>query len=208
MSYPIEISEKLKPLIEAMHKGLYYNSSDEELMKVQTLCLERLYAFNATKPNEPKLREQRLRELLAEMGENCYVEPPLHANWGCHTHFGNNVYANFNLTLTDDTHIYIDDNVMIAPNVVLATAAHPLDPEGRKLFLQKNAPIHICKNVWIGAGVIVLPGVTIGENTTVGAGSLVTKDIPPNVLAYGSPCRVIRPLTEADKAWRENTYGI
>ena len=96
MSYPIEISEKLKPLIEAMHKGLYYNSSDEELMKVQTLCLERLYAFNATKPNEPKLREQRLRELLAEMGENCYVEPPLHANWGCHTHFGNNVYANFN----------------------------------------------------------------------------------------------------------------
>ena len=97
---------------------------------------------------------------------------------------------------------------MIGPNVTLVTAEHPLDPEGRKLYLQKNEPVHICKNVWIGAGVIVFPGVTIGENTTIGAGSLVTKDIPANVLAYGSPCRVVRPLTEEDKARRKNVYGI
>lgn len=208
MPYPLEPPARLLPVIKAMHEGKYYDPGDPDLMKIQTLCLERVASYNETRPTEPEEREKRLRALLGGMGEKCYIEPPLHANWGCHTFLGRNVYANFNLTLTDDTHIYIDDNVMIAPNVVLATAAHPLDPEGRKLFLQKNAPIHICKNVWIGAGVIVLPGVTIGENTTIGAGSLVTKDIPANVLAYGSPCRVIRPLTEADKAWRENVYGI
>ena len=175
-----------------MEAGLLYDPGVEELLSVQSPLGEKLRDFNDLRPLQFEEQQRLMKEMFAECGENVFIQRPLYANWGgSHVHMGSNIYANFNLTLTDDTHIYIDDNVMIAPNVVLATAAHPLDPEGRKLFLQKNAPIHICKNVWIGAGVIVLPGVTIGESTTI-----------------GSPCRVIRPLTEADKAWRENTYGI
>ena len=139
--------------------------------------------------------------LLAEVGENCYVEPPLHANWGCHTHFGNNVYANFNLTLVDDTDIYVGDSVMFGPNVVLATAGHPVDPELRRRVAQFNLPIHIGDNVWIGAGAVILPCVRIGNNSVIGAGSVVTKDIPPDVVAFGNPCRVHRAITEHDREY-------
>ena len=123
---------------------------------------------------------------MAEIGENCYIEPPLHANWGKYTHFGNNVYANFNLTLVDDTDIFVGDNVMFGPNVIIATAGHPVDPPLREKVAQFNIPVRIGKNVWIGAGAIVLPGVTIGDHSVIGAGSVVTKDIPPNVVAVGN----------------------
>ena len=140
--------------------------------------------------------------MFAEIGEGCYIEPPFHANWaGKHVHFGKNVYANFNLTCIDDTHIYVGDYTMIAPNVVLATAAHPILPNLREQAYQYNMPIHIGKNCWLGAGVIVLPGVTIGDNTVVGAGSVVTKDLPANVVAVGNPCRVLRPIGERDKEY-------
>ena len=117
--------------------------------------------------------------------DSCYIEPPLHANWGKYTHFGNNVYANFNLTLVDDTDIFVGDNVMFGPNVIIATAGHPVDPPLREKVAQFNIPVRIGKNVWIGAGAIVLPGVTIGDHSVIGAGSVVTKDIPPNVVAVG-----------------------
>ena len=165
----------------------------------QQECLERLYEFNMTRPSESEKRHCLLRELLAEVGENCYIEPPLHANWGKNTHLGRHVYANFNLTLVDDTDIYIGDYVMIGPNVVLATAGHPVDPALRLQAAQFNLPIRIGRNVWIGAGAIVLPGVSIGENSVIGAGSVVTKDIPENVVAVGNPCRVLRPISEYDK---------
>ena len=138
---------------------------------------------------------------MAELGENCYIESPLHTNWGRHTHFGNNVYANFNLTLVDDTDIFIGDSVMIGPNVTIATAGHPIDPELRKKVAQYNIPVRIGNNVWIGAGAVVLPGVSIGENTVIGAGSIVTKDIPANVVAVGNPCRVLREINERDKIY-------
>jgi galactoside O-acetyltransferase len=205
MPYPIEPPARLLPVLKAMHEGKYYDPGDPDLMRIQTLCLERVYAYNQTRPTEPEKREALLRELLGGMGEKCYLEPPVHANWGCHTFLGRNVYANFNLTLTDDTYITIEDDVMIGPNVTIVTAAHPIDPEGRAKGLQCNKPVRICKNVWLGAGVIVLPGVTIGENTTIGAGSVVTKDIPANVVALGSPCRVVRTFTEKDRDWRGNT---
>ena len=120
-------------------------------------------------------------------------------------HLGNNVYFNMGVTMVDDTHIYIGDNVMLAPNVIIATAGHPIDPELRSQGLQYNMPVHIGKNCWLGAGVIVMPGVTIGENTVIGAGSVVTKDIPANVVAVGNPCRVLRPIGEHDKEyyWRD-----
>jgi len=141
-----------------------------------------------------------LRDMFAEIGDDCYIEPPLHANFGAkHVHFGKNVYANFNLTLVDDTHIYVGDGTMFGPNVVLATAGHPICPELREKGLQYNMPVHIGSNCWLGAGVIVLPGVTIGDNVVIGAGSVVTKDIPSGVVAVGNPCRVLRPVSERDR---------
>ncbi len=118
---------------------------------------------------------------------------------GAHVHFGKNVYANFNLTRIDDTHTYVGDGTMIGPNVTLATAGHPILPELRARAYQYNLPISIGKNCWLGAGVIVLPGVKIGDNTVVGAGSVVSKDLPANVVAVGCPCRVLREIGEHDR---------
>ena len=185
---------------EKLHTGELYLPGDEEIMKEQTACLEKLYDYNATRPSEGEKRARLLKEMFASIDEGCYIEPPLHSNWGGkHCHFGKNVYANFNLTLVDDTHIYVGDNVMMAPNVVLATAAHPVLPELRRKGYQYNAPVRIGEDCWLGAGVIVLPGVTIGRGSVIGAGSVVTKDIPENVVAFGNPCRVVRPVGERDR---------
>ena len=155
---------------ERMKSGKIYFCTDEELAKEQLRRLDRLYDFNQTRPSEMPKRMALLKEILAEVGENCYVEPPLHANWGCHTHFGNNVYANFNLTLVDDTDIYVGDSVLFGPNVVVAVAGHPVDPDLRRKVAQFNLPVHIGNNVWIGAGAIILPGIAIGDNSVIGAG--------------------------------------
>ena len=185
---------------EKLHTGELYLPNGEEIMSEQLACLDRLYAFNQTRPSEQKRRQEMLREMFAEIGEGCYIEPPFHANWGGrHVHFGKNIYANFNLTMVDDTHIYVGDYTMFAPNVTVATAAHPILPELREKGYQYNAAIHIGKNCWIGAGAIILPGVTIGDNTVVGAGSVVTKDLPANVVAVGNPCRVLRPIGQRDR---------
>lgn len=189
---------------ERMQSGKLYFCTDEEIAKEQLECLEILYDYNHTRPSESQKREQILKNLLAEIGENCYIEPPLHANWGKYTHFGNNVYANFNLTLVDDTDIFVGDNVMFGPNVIIATAGHPVDPPLREKVAQFNIPVRIGKNVWIGAGAIVLPGVTIGDHSVIGAGSVVTKDIPPNVVAVGNPCRVLREINDRDKEYYYN----
>lgn len=185
---------------DKLHTGELYLPTGDEIMKEQTACLEKLYDFNATRPSQSKLREQMLKDMFAEIGENCYIEPPLHANWGGHhVHFGKNVYANFSLTLVDDTHIYIGDYTKLGPNVTIATAGHPILPSLREQAYQYNASVRIGKCCWLGAGVVVLPGVSIGDNTVIGAGSVVTKDIPANVVAVGNPCRVLRPISEHDK---------
>ena len=182
-----------------MHDREIYFCNEQELMDEQTLCLEILYDFNQTRPSESKKREEILSRLFAEIGPDCYIEPPLRANWGRHTHFGRQVYANFNLTLVDDTHIYIGDCVLIGPNVTIATAGHPIEPELRRQTAQFNVPVHIGNNVWIGANSVVLPGVSIGENSVIGAGSVVTRDIPANVVAVGNPCRILREIGERDR---------
>ena len=157
---------------DKMHTGELYLPGDEEILKEQEKCLERLYEFNQTRPSEGEKRQQMLKEMLAELGENCYIEPPFHANFG-----GRHVH------------------------VTLATAGHPILPELRKQAYQYNMPIHIGRNCWLGSGVCVMPGVTIGDNTVIGAGSVVTKDIPANVVAYGTPCKVIREINEHDKEY-------
>lgn len=187
---------------EKMHSGEIYYPGDAEIMKEQTKCLDRLYDYNLTRPTEGEKREKLLKEMFAEIGEGCYIEPPLHANWGGRfVHFGKNVYANFGLTMVDDTAIYVGDGTMFGPNVVLATAGHPILPQLREKALQYNMPIRIGKNCWIGAGAVVLPGVTIGDNVVIGAGSVVTKDIPSNVVAVGNPCKVLREIGEHDEKY-------
>ncbi len=187
---------------EKMHNTELYLPGNEELMKEQLGYLNRLYDFNMTRPTELEKREAMLKEMFAEIGEGCYIEPPFHANFGGkHVHFGKNIYANFNLTLVDDTHIYVGDYTMFGPNVTVATAGHPILPELRKEAYQYNAPITIGKNCWIGAGAIILPGITIGDNVVIGAGSIVTKDIPSNVVAVGNPCKVLREVNEHDKKY-------
>ena len=176
--------------------------NDKEIMEDQTRRLDRLYDYNMTRPTEGAKREALLKEMLAEVGEGCYIESPFHANLGGgHVHLGKYVYANFNLTMVDDTHIYVGDYTMIGPNVTVATAGHPILPELREKLYQYNMPVRIGRNCWIGAGAVILPGVTIGDNSVIGAGSVVTKDIPENVVAVGNPCRVLRKIDEHDREY-------
>ncbi len=187
---------------ERKAKGLPYRYDDPEIMGEQLAHMEKLYDFNATRPLEQEKRQQLLKEMFAEIGEDCHIEPPLHANWGCHhVHFGSGIYVNFNLTLVDDTDIYVGDDCMFAPNVVIATSGHPVLPILREHNYVYNIPVHIGRNVWVGSGVQILPGVSIGDNSVIGAGSVVTMDIPANVIALGVPCRVIREIGEKDKQY-------
>ena len=187
---------------EKMHTGELYLPGDEEILEEQIKRLDRLYDYNMTRPTESGKRETILREMLAEVGEGCYIEPPFHANMGgANVHFGKYVYANFNLTMVDDTHIYVGDYTMIGPNVTVATAGHPILPELREKQYQFNMPVHIGKCCWIGAGAVILPGVRIGDRSLIGAGSIVTKDVPANVVALGNPCRVLRKIEEHDKEY-------
>lgn len=188
---------------DKMHAGELYLPGDETLACEQAECLERLYDYNATRPSESERRKQLLKAMFADIGEGCYIEPPLRANWaGKHVHFGNNIYANFNLTLVDDSHIYVGDGTMFGPNVTVATAGHPVLPELRGAApYQYNLPVHIGKNCWIGAGALILPGVRIGDGSVIGAGSVVTKDIPAGCVAAGNPCRVLREIGEQDREY-------
>ena len=187
---------------DRMFTGDLYLPNDAAITEEQNACLELLYTFNQTGPSEQEKRNQLLKQMFAEIGKNCYIEPPFHANFGGkHVHFGKNIYANFNLTMVDDGHIYVGDYTMFAPGVIVATAGHPILPELRETVYQYNMPVHIGKNCWIGAGAIILPGVTIGDQVVVGAGSVVTKDLPSNVVAVGNPCRVIREINEHDRVY-------
>ena len=137
------------------------------------------------------------------------IEPPLHANWGgANLHLGNNVYANMGLTLVDDADIFIGDDVMIGPNVTICTASHPASPRLRAKGLQYNKPVRICAGAWLGAGCVVLPGVTVGAGSLIGAGSVVTRDVPAGVVAVGNPCRALREIGEKDERFYDHNRPI
>ncbi len=187
---------------DRMHTMELYLPGDEEIMVEQTKRLERLYDFNHTRPSEHAKRQKMMREMFAAIGEGCYIEPPFHSNFGGgHVHLGKGVYMNFGVTMVDDTYIYVGDHTMFGPNVVVATAGHPILPELRERGYQYNAPVHIGKNCWIGAGTLILPGVTIGDHVVIGAGSVVTKDVPNNVVAVGNPCKILREINDQDKKY-------
>ena len=187
---------------ERMMAGMLYDPGDKEIMDEQFPYLDCLGEFNAIPSSQVEKRQAWMKKVFAECGKDCYIQSPFYANWsGHHLHLGDNVYANFNLTLVDDGDIYIGDKVMIGPNVTIATAGHPIDPALRDVQAQFNMEVHIGRNVWLGGGCVLLPGVSIGDNTVIGAGSIVTKDIPANVVAYGNPCRVIREIGEHDRKY-------
>jgi len=185
---------------ERMINGLLYDPLDQEVIKNQVCWQNRLWEFNQLRPTDYEAKTAYMKEVFAECGDGNYIELPFHANWGGHnTHWGSGIYANSNLTLVDDGHIYIGDKVMFGPNVTVVTAAHPVEPGLRARGFQYNKDVYIGENAWIGAGAVILPGVHIGRNAVIGAGSIVTADIPDNAVAVGNPCRVMREAGQRDR---------
>ena len=168
--------------------------------------MDKLRQYNLTRDNIEgyKERNRLLKEMLGTYGEGLVITPPIYANFGLkHVHVGKNVYINFNCTLVDDGDIYLGDKVMLGPNVIIATPNHPISPKLRRHGLQYNESVHIGNNVWIGAGAIILPGVSIGDNSIVGAGAVVTKSFGENLIIVGNPARVLREITEEDNKYYE-----
>ena len=196
---------------EKMLANMLYDTGDEEILSEQSVYTRKLWELNKTDPSDIGTIQAYMKEVFAECGENNYIQLPFYANWGGHhVHFGSNIYANFNLTCVDDGHIYVGDWTEFGPNVTIATAGHPIDPSLREdPALQYNRDVHIGRCVWIGANTVIVPGVTIGDNTVIGAGSVVTHDIPANVVAYGNPCRVARAINEHDREfyWKDSKIG-
>ena len=180
--------------------GYLYNANfDREIIETITACGDLCYEYNMIRPSDSTARTALLRKILGKMGENVIVNSPFQCDYGCNISVGDFFFMNHNCQILDGGKVTFGHHVFIAPNCVFTTAEHALDAEQRNEGLEAALPITVGDNVWIGAGVIVLGGVTIGDNTVIGAGSVVTRDIPSGVIAVGSPCRVMREITEADK---------
>ena len=177
---------------EKMLAGELYLAADPELKALHMKALDLLYDFNTARPSEIERKQQTLRNLFGKIGETFTIEPPFYCDYGCHIFAGENLYINADCTILDCNEVHIGNNVLIATKVQIYTAYHPTDPAIRLTVKELAAPIRIGDNAWIGGGVIICPGVSIGANVTIGAGSVVTKNIPENVVAVGNPCRVIR----------------
>lgn len=185
---------------EKMQKGLLYDANyDEELLEERMRCKDLCFEFNRLKPSQIAEQTALLKKLLGKTGKRFCVTAPFWCDYGFNIEIGENFYANHNCVILDGAKVTFGDNVFIAPNCVFTTAGHPLDTEQRNKGLEYAYPVTVGDNVWFGASVTVLPGVKIGSNTVIGAGSLVNRDIPSGVVAVGNPCRVLRPITEEDK---------
>lgn len=174
----------------------YYG--DDEIRSIMMATRKLLHEYNTISPDKTERKTEILRTLLGKTGERVYIEPPFRCDYGCNIELGEGFYANYNLTILDCNKVKIGDNVLLAPNVTIAAAGHPIHPDSRKKY-EYGIPVTIGNNVWIGANVVICPGVTIGDGTVIGAGSVVTKDIPANVVAFGNPCRVHREITDEDR---------
>ncbi len=191
----------MKSSKEKMIAGEIYQAMGRELFDERQHAKEQLHIFNNLAPSKIKARNQILKTLFGETTNLFFIEPPFRCDYGYNIFLGDNFYANFNLTILDCAPVHIGANVMIGPNVSLFTAGHPVHPEPRVAGWEFAKPITIEDNVWIGGHTVVNPGVRIGKNSVIGAGSVVTKDIPANVIAVGNPCRVLRTITERDKQY-------
>ena len=184
---------------ERMLKGLPYKAWLDGLKEEHNICKKKIYEFNMLPPEEWDRVPELLKDLLGKTGEEVWIEAPFHCDYGWNIEVGENFFANYNLTILDVGKVKIGKNAFIAPNVSIYTAGHPIYPDCRNSGYEYGIPITIGDNVWIGGSSSILPGVTIGDNVVIGAGSVVSKNIPNNVVAAGSPCKVIREITEEDK---------
>lgn len=184
----------MKSELQKMLDGELYLAADAELATMRRNARRLTRLFNATTEEETGQRDEILRQLLGKRGAKIEIEPPFRCDYGCFIEVGENFYANFGCVILDCNYVRIGDNVMLAPNVQIYAAHHPLDASTRISGPELASPVYIGHNVWIGGGAIILPGVSIGDNSVIGAGSVVTRDVPPGVIAAGNPCRVIREV--------------
>ncbi len=184
---------------ERMLSGLPYKAWEDGLDAERAACKARIYEFNLLRPEEQDRIPELLKKLLGKTGKRLWIEPPFHCDYGWNIEVGENFYANYGLTILDVGKVTFGDNVMLAPNVSVYAAGHPVHPASRNSGYEYGAPVTVGNNVWIGGSAVILPGVTVGDNAVIGAGSVVTKDVPANVIAVGNPCRVIREITDADR---------
>jgi maltose O-acetyltransferase len=189
-----EIPDDPRSPKQRMLAGDPYIHDDPELVADWLRCALLVREYNMSSPAEPERRAELLRTLLGSVGAGTVIRSPLHCDYGYQTTIGARSFANWNLTLLDVGRITIGDDVQLGPNVQLLTATHPVQPGPRRDKWEAAEPITIGHNVWLGGGVIVLPGVTIGPDTVVGAGAVVTKDLPAGVVAVGNPARIVREL--------------
>lgn len=184
---------------DRMRSGALYTDLEECLIAERLQCRTFVYEYNQTQPREDEKRKELLTKLLGSVGKDPYIETPIHFAYGNNTHIGDYFYANFNLVVVDDIEVNIGNHVMFGPNITISVTGHPIHPDSRIHGEQFSYPVTIEDNVWLGSDSTILPGVRIGKNSVIGAGSIVTKDIPANVVAVGNPCRVVRQITSQDK---------
>lgn len=183
-----------KSELEKMLAGEGYFASDAELGAMNAEAQELLFRFNTSHPSQIAEREEIIKQLFGSFGANCLIKQPFFCDYGNNIFVGDNFFANYDCVVLDCNEVRIGNNVMFGPKVQIYTAYHPLEPEFRRTQLEYASPIIVGDDVWLGGGVIVCPKVEIGAGTTIGAGSVVTKSIPPRVFAAGNPCRVIREI--------------
>jgi len=186
---------------EKMLNGKPYNSFDDELVRERQVSKNYMFEFNNLHPSDKENKEKILKNLLGTVGKNFHINQPFRCDYGYNISVGDNFYTNFNCTILDCAQVTIGNDVLFAPNVSLFTAGHPIHSEPRNAMLEYAFPITIGNNVWVGGGAIINPNVTIGDNVVIGSGSVVTKNIPSNSVAVGNPCKVIREITDEDKAY-------
>lgn len=190
---------------EKMLSGRPYQAFEEQLEKERMLCRAEIFKFNTLPPNDFAARNELIRKLFGKVNNKFYIEPPFRCDYGYNIEIGVNFYSNYNLIILDCAKVIIGDNAFIGPNVGIYAAGHPLHFEKRNEEFEYALPIKIGNNVWIGGSVVINPGITIGNNTVIGSGSVVTKNIPDNVIALGNPCKVLREITDADKPYYYKT---
>lgn len=189
---------------ELMHAGELYDSRDAQLQEDCRRSRQLTRLFNSSTEEQLEYRTELLKKLFKKTGEKIYIEPPFRCDYGCNITIGENFYANFDCIILDVAEVFIGDNVLFAPRVCVYTVGHPTDAYVRNLFVESGRKVFIGNNVWIGGNTVINPGVKIGDNAVIGSGSVVTRDIPENVVAAGNPCRVIREISEDEKRyWRQ-----
>lgn len=193
-------------VFQQMKSGNWYQANAPELIKSLRRSQQKIFEINQMPPSQIDERNRRIAKFFGAAGEGLHVNTPIYCDFGFNIKVGKHFFANYNLTVLDEAEVTFGDNVFIGPNCNFYTAIHPIDVERRNQQVGKSKPIHVGDNVWFGGNVTVLPGVTIGNNTTIGAGSVVTHDIPDGVVAVGNPCRVIRTSPCAHQATLQSAW--